>query len=187
MSDPYIGEIRPFAFGYYPADGNWLPCDGSTLSIQQYQALFAVIGTLYGGNGTSTFQLPNLPGLAMLGTGQGQGLQNYTLGQQSGQASVTLNQNQMPPHNHTVTAINAKATDTYPAPNGTSHLSRFGSPGGISFAYTDQALTEAASLSGESLTPYPGGGTAAQPHDNRQPWLAFTYAIACNGIFPVPE
>lgn len=187
MSDPYIGEIRPFAFGYYPGDGNWLPCDGSTLTAQQYPALFAVIGTTYGGNGGNTFQLPNLPGLAMLGTGQGPGLHNHALGQQSGQANVTLNQNQMPPHNHSVTAINAKAADTYPAPNGTSHLSRCASPGGVHFAYTDQPLTENASLSEESLAPYLGGGTGAQPHDNRQPWLAFTYAIACNGIFPVPE
>lgn len=187
MSDPYIGEIRPFAFGYYPGDGNWLLCDGAAVSVQQYQALFAVIGTLYGGDGNSTFRLPNLSGLAMLGTGQGPGLQNHTLGQQSGQTSVTLNENQMPPHNHTVTGINAKATDTYPAPNNTSRLSRYFSSGTVNFAYTDQALTAGASLSEDTLTPYTGGGTNAQPHDNRQPWLAFTYAIACNGIFPVPE
>ncbi|AEG01987.1 phage tail protein [Methylomonas methanica] len=187
MSDPYIGEIRPFAFGYYPGDDNWLPCDGATVSIQQYQALFAVIGTLYGGNGSSTFRLPNLPGLAMLGTGQGPGLQNHTLGQQSGQTYVTLNENQMPPHNHTVTGINAKTADTYSAPNNVSRLSRYFSSGTVNFAYTDQALTAGASLSEDTFTPYTGGGTDAQPHDNRQPWLAFTYAIACNGIFPVPE
>lgn len=184
MSDPYIGEIRPFAFGFYPGDGNWLPCYGQTVAIAQYQALYAVIGNTYGPSTSTTFTLPNLNGLPMLGTGQGPTTSSYALGQKTGVPTVTLNSNQMPIHNHTVTGINAPATGTYPVPiAATSHLSRLiDAAGPVMFAYTDQPLA-GPTLAAAALTPFVGG---SQPHDNMQPWLAFTFAIAVNGVFPIP-
>jgi len=186
MSDPYIGEIRPFAFSFYPGDGNWLPCYGQTVAIAQYQALYAVIGNTYGPSTSTTFTLPNLNAIPMLGTGQGPSTSNYALGQKTGVQTVTLNQNQMPSHSHTVTGINAPPTGTYPAPiAATSHLSRLYDTGGtLMFAYTDQPLAASpATLAAAALTPFVGGN---QAHDNMQPWLGFTFAIAVNGVFPIP-
>jgi microcystin-dependent protein len=182
MSDPYIGEIRPFAFNFYPGD-YWLPCNGQTVAIAQYQALYALINNVYGPVTSTTFTLPNLNGIPMLGTGQGTGLSSYTLGEKSGVATVTLNENQMPQHNHTITGILATAADTYGPPvANTSNLSRLGSSSAADNAYSDQAV--GATLNAAALSPFAGGGGA---HDNHQPWLAFTYAIAVNGIFPTPD
>lgn len=185
MSDPYIGEIRPFAFSFYPGDGNWAPCNGQTVLIAQYQALYAVIGNTYGAQpNAQSFVLPNLNGIPMLGTGQGPSTSNYALGQKTGVQTVTLNQNQMPSHSHTVTGINALAGGTYPAPlAATSHLSRLvDAAGPLRFAYTDQPLA-GPTLAAAALTPFAGG---SQAHDNMQPWLGFTFAIAVNGVFPIP-
>ncbi len=180
MSEPYIGEIRAFGFGFYPV--GWLPCNGTPLPISQNTPLFAVIGTSYGGDGQTTFNLPNLNGTAMLGTGQGPGLSNYQLGEQAGTAGVTLIESEMPPHNHTVTGINAKAADVYAAPIADiSRLSRASTPTGVCNAYSDQAAN--ATLAPQALAPFPGQSGS---HENRQPCLTVYYAIASEGVFPTP-
>jgi microcystin-dependent protein len=181
MSNYYIGEIRAFAFAYYPGDSDWLPCNGQTVAINQYTALYSLIGNTYGPATSTTFTLPNLNGIPMLGTGQGTGLSSYVLGQKTGQPTVTLTETQMPAHNHTVTGINATVANTYPTPiANTSHLSRAISAGKVDVAYSDQAA--GATLATAALTPFVGSG---QAHDNHQPNLALTFAIAVNGDYPI--
>ena len=102
MSEPFIGDTVAVGFNFAPV--NWHLCDGSLLPISQYQALYALIGTTYGGNGTTTFGLPDLRGRIPVGMGQGPGLSNYTIGQMAGSTTVTLNSTQMPAHNHMIVA-----------------------------------------------------------------------------------
>ena len=188
MSDPFIGEIRAFAFSFYPGDGNWLPCNGQSVNISDYQALYAVIGNIYGGQpNQQNFVLPNLNGAAiqayqvgmpMLGAGLGPGLSNYPLGEQIGDQVIQLNESQIPAHNHTVTGIIAETGGTYPIPTAASHLSRYFVETKVCNVYTDQVST--AYLNPATLA---SSGTG-QDHDNMQPYLAVIYAIAVNGVFP---
>lgn len=187
MSEPFIGEIRAFPYNFTPA--GWMTCNGGLLPVSQYTALFAIIGTTYGGDGRTTFALPNLNGaskqemMPMMGAGHGPGLSDYSLGQQSGAGSVSLVEAQLPAHTHSVTGILAKSTDTYSEPlDQQSHLSRLFVSGSGDPAYSDQPLTPSAILASETLSP----PVAAQglPHDNHQPFLSFLYAIAWEGVFP---
>ena len=180
MSNIFIGEIRGFANSFCPA--GWLPCNGALVSIGQYQALFAVIGTAYGGDGVNTFALPNLQGTAMLGAGTGPGLSTYPIGEHVGDAAITLTNSQMPQHNHTVTGIIASPGGTYAAPiNQVSHLSRAGSSSSVDDAYSDQPAN--AQMAVETLA-QAGHSTA---HENRQPLQVFVYGIAWDGVFPTPS
>ena len=114
MTQPYVGEIRMFGGNFAPS--NWAFCNGQTLAISQYQVLFTLIGTTYGGNGTTTFNLPNLQGQLAVGMGQGGGLSNYALGQMGGVESVTLTTSTMPSHNHLLDASKTTATSEQPLP-----------------------------------------------------------------------
>lgn len=185
--DPYIGEIRALGFNWAP-DG-WLPCNGQTLPIAQYQTLFAVIGTTYGGDGKTTFQLPNLnpapvpnqPGLAMLGTGQATSGTNYPLGQVTGQPNVTLTNSELPTHGHSVNAITVTTTPVA-KPTATTYLSRLVTPPSTpDLAYTTDTPCNT------TLNPAAIGsfGTAGS-HDNHQPYLALNFCINWNGNFPLP-
>jgi microcystin-dependent protein len=116
MANPFIGEIRMFGGNFAPRQ--WALCDGQLLSIAQYQALFSLLGTTYGGNGVSTFALPNLQGRLALGYGQGPGLSNYALGQTGGSETVTLTTSTMPGHNHSLLATTNAGDQTDP----TGHL-----------------------------------------------------------------
>jgi microcystin-dependent protein len=184
MADYFVGEIRVFPYHFVPQD--FMACNGQLLPMYQFQMLYAVIGTTYGGNPSQqTFQLPNLnqgqTSMALLGAGQGPGLSNYPLGGVCGADGITLTESRMPPHQHTLTAINAAPPpDTYPEPiASTSHLSRlYDSSSNINFAYSDQAATT--SLAATALSPAGLG----QPHENRQPFLGFIFAIATDGVFP---
>lgn len=184
MSNPFIGEIRAFGFNYYPGDGNWAPCNGQTLFITQYAALYSVIGKTYGGDGKTTFALPNLNGLSMPGTGQeGPTNHNYILGQQVGNQTVTLNPNQLPAHSHAITGINAGIGGTYSTPSNSAHLSRCSdSAAKVQEAYSDQTLVPGNTLAPTALSP--SGTAQVLPHDNMQPYLAFTFAIAIDGDYP---
>lgn len=186
MSDPFIGEIRIFANNFYPL--GWLPCNGGMLSIQGYQALYAVIGTIYGGNGQTTFALPNLTspvgnvGLVPIGAGTCPGLTSYNLGETAGVSAVTLTNNQTPAHNHNLVGMLADDAHTVAAPTATSRISR-NTLGATAIAnYSDQSLSGAALAS-----PALGVAGGGQPHENRQPYLALNYYIAVEGIFPSPE
>lgn len=115
MAQPFIGEIRMFGSNFAPA--GWMFCNGQTLSIAQYTALFSLIGTTYGGNGTSTFNLPDLRGRLPVHQGQGPGLSFYTIGQAAGVETVALNSTQMPQHSHALMASTATATLSSPTNN----------------------------------------------------------------------
>ncbi|MEZ5706976.1 MAG: tail fiber protein [Burkholderiaceae bacterium] len=173
MSTPYIGEIRMFGFGRTPT--GWQACDGSLLPIAQFDALFALIGTTYGGDGQNTFALPDLRGRLPIHQGQGPGLSNYAMGQKSGTENVTLLANQMPAHTHTMIATTGASTSPTP---GSSLL-----PGAVSgdvFYATDLTGATPAPMSAQS-TSVSGGSHA---HENTMPTLTVQYCIATAGLFP---
>jgi microcystin-dependent protein len=166
MGNPYIGELRIFAGNFAPRD--WAFCDGRTLSISQYDTLFALLGTTYGGDGVTTFQLPDLRGRIPLHTGTDPSGITYVLGQRAGTESVTLMQNQLPGHNHIVMGASAGGP---PDPTGRTYGS-------------GQQLFSAAAPS-VAMSPnmiQPAGGST--PHENRMPYQCINYIIALYGIFP---
>lgn len=175
--DAFIGEIRLMGFGITPK--GWLPCTGQLLSIAQNQALFSLLSTTYGGDGRTTFGLPDLRSRAIVGTGQGVGLQPYSLGQRAGTESVTLSLDQMPNHGHTVSA-RLKAS-TGPDSNGPANAYPAATEDG-SGAYSTGAPNATLSAGIVTGTTTAIGGN--QPHENRQPVLGMNYCIAITGYFP---
>lgn len=175
MASPYLGEIRMFGFGFAPV--GWLPCNGQTLSISQYAALFALLGTTYGGNGTSTFQLPNLQSRVPVNQGQGTGLSAYVLGEQTGAESVTLTSSQMPTHTH---AVSASATATTPSPSGAVPAA-FPSPRSVAATDIYAAAPDGTTKMNQGMIATAGGN---QAHNNIQPVLCVNFCIATEGIFP---
>jgi microcystin-dependent protein len=179
--DPFLAEIRAFAFNFVPR--GWMPCDGRLLPIQQYTALFSLLGTTYGGNGQTTFALPNLGGNALVSQGQGAGLSPYDLGEVTGTAQVTLIITEMPAHNH---AADAKIDSSGNAnmvtvPVTGVQLTRYAIGQGVGGA----AFASAPNTSPVLMHPMmvqPAGGS--MPHSNQQPYLALVYGIAYEGIFP---
>jgi len=173
----YIAEIRLFAGNFAPR--NWAFCAGQILAISQNTALFSLLGTTYGGNGQTTFALPDFRGRVAVGTGNGPGLPSMTLGQVGGEPTHTLITTEMPAHNHTV-AIGANnaalASQSNPANNvlGAGQV-----PGGQSInMYSNTAPNTTLSPTQSSIT----GGS--QPHNNMQPYLGMNYIICLFGIFP---
>lgn len=175
MSDYYVGEIRLFAFDQY-APVNFLPCDGRLVAIASYQALFSIISTTYGGDGRTTFGLPDLRGCSPVNFGQTVGGTNYALAQAAGAETVTLTSATVPAHSHTISVVDIPATTTIPA----SNLA----PGNVgpNFYYcnTSQAGTSFTLFSGTIAQS--GGNNSA--HLNMQPSLVLAYAIAVNGLYP---
>jgi microcystin-dependent protein len=169
MAEPYVGEIRMFGGNFAPA--GWMFCAGQLLPISEYETLFQLIGTTYGGDGQTTFALPNLQSRIPVHMGQGPGLLNYSLAEQGGVEEVTLTQNQMPAHTHPPVASNAGGSDS-PAGNywGNSTL---GKP------YTAPPPTSP--MNPATIGPPVGG---SQPHDNMLPFLCVTYIISLFGLFP---
>jgi microcystin-dependent protein len=166
MSDPYLGEIRLVPYNFAPR--GWAFCSGQILSIAQNTALFSLLGTTYGGNGQTTFALPDLRGRVPVSSGQGPGLSNITLGEQAGTETVTLNQGQMPAHGHLAGASNAAATGSRPG-------NSVPAAGG---AY-------AASSDGTTLNPaFIQNSGGSQPFGIRPPYLGLNFIIALEGIFP---
>lgn len=173
MAEAFIGEIRMFAGTYAPA--GWALCDGQILSIQQYTALFALLGTTYGGNGTTTFGLPDLRGRFALHPGMGPGLSPHHLGEPGGCENVVLNQNQMPSHGHAV-ILHASATGDQSTPAG--HVPAPSSDGYTIYASAPDPTTMHAGMA----TAAPVGGN--QPHTNVPPYQCVNFIIALEGIFP---
>lgn len=167
--EPFIGEIMLFA-GNFPPQG-YADCNGQLMSIAQNTALFSILGTMYGGNGMSTFGLPDLRGRVPIHVGQGPGLSDYNQGQTGGVESVTLLETQMPAHTHAARADVGNGTTS--SPNGALPAR---DPAGTP-AY-GAATTGALSPSAIAIT----GGN--QPHENRPPFLGIRYCIALEGIFP---
>lgn len=167
MSEPFLGEIRVFAGNFAPV--GWALCNGALVSIAENDALFSLIGTTYGGDGVSTFGLPDLRGSSPLHQGQGPGLTSHVIGERGGVEHVTLTTAQMPSHSHQPVYA-ATATGSAPA------SARWAAQS--SAAYSDAVPN--AQLAGDALLPAGGG----QPHENMPPFLAVTYIIATYGIYP---
>jgi microcystin-dependent protein len=170
MGNPYIGEIRMFAGNFAPV--NWHLCDGTLLSISENQALYNLIGTTYGGNGTSNFALPDLRGRSPVHQGT-----SFALGQLAGTETVTLITQQLPSHSHVM--MSASTTSVQSPANAYPGVS---AGQGLSEAYLyETAAGPTASLAGNSIGPNLGGN---QPHDNMQPFLVISFIIALEGIYP---
>ena len=179
MTAPFVGEIRIFGFNFAPR--GWAFAQGQILPIAQNTALFSILGTTYGGNGTSTFALPNMIGYAPISQGNGPGLTPYTLGEVVGTTTETLLSTEMPTHNHGVTF--AVANPSNPAQSvGTPASNAFLATSGPGFAYTAPPITPGTFVNfAPTAVGFTGGG---QPHNNRQPYLVLNYCIALQGVFP---
>ncbi len=161
MANPFLGEIKIVAFNFPPR--GWVFCNGQVMAINQNQALFALLGTTYGGNGVSTFQLPNLQGAMPLHFSS-----SFSLGQVGGEASHTLIQTEMPQHNHVVSAVRRPGTQPSPAGNFlAAHR------GGYADATDSTVASGSLAITGGS-----------QPHNNMPPYLVLNFVIALQGIFP---
>ena len=172
MSDQFVAEIRAVAFNFAPT--GWALCNGQILPISQNTALFSLLGTTYGGDGKSTFALPDLQGNAGMHAGQGPGLSLYDLGEVGGEPFVTLIQSEIPVHTHFVQAVPDPADQTNPQSNRSLARSK---PGNAYQSTTNQQLVN---MAFQSLPP--AGGSL--PHNNMQPYLTLNYIIALQGIFP---
>lgn len=168
MGQPYVGEIRIFAGTFAPA--GWMFCDGSLLPISEFETLFNLIGTTFGGDGQSTFALPEMRGRILVHQGTGSTGTNYIIGQLAGQETVTLNVNQLPIHNHIPLANGQGASSTDP----TNKV--IGTPGGKAWF----AASSAVQLGSPAMQPTGGG----QPHDNFMPYLCVNFIISMFGVFP---
>lgn len=164
MAQPYVGEIRMFAGNFAPA--GWMFCEGQLLPISEYETLFQLIGTTYGGDGQSTFALPDMRGRLPIHMGSG-----FILAETGGVEEVTLTVSQMPAHSHPFLATEAIATDAHANGNVMAQASTFdpyqSTPGGLSMAMQSEGST---------------GGS--QPHTNFQPYLCMDFIISLFGIFP---
>jgi microcystin-dependent protein len=174
VTDQFVAEIRMLACSFAPA--GWAFCDGQLLPISQNTALFSLIGTYYGGDGRTTFALPNLNGAAPMQWGQGPGLSMHTLGESGGEPDVTLIQAQLPAHAHALQASPRTAELDNPGPQ--TSLGR-STPAAI-YKQPAGAATPKPLATG-ALGPVAGG---SQPHNNMMPFLAVNFCIALQGIFP---
>ena len=171
MGTPYLSEIRLFSFNFPPK--GWAFCNGQTLAINQNTALFALLGTTFGGNGTTTFLLPNLQGQVPIHQGTDPSGNPYVEGQFSGEVSHTLTISEMPAHVHTLMASNATATATSPQASVPAQpVANVGAIYGPASAPTTMAPQAIANAGG------------SQPHTNMQPYLVLTACIALVGVFP---
>jgi microcystin-dependent protein len=173
MSSPFIAEIKLCGYNFAPR--GYAFCNGQILPIAQNTALFSLVGTTYGGNGTTNFGLPNLQGRAALGAGQGPGLSSYVLGQTSGTPTVTLLSTQMPAHTHATQATTSAGNSAAPA-------------GKVWAASVGGRTPPPLYSTGAPNTPMAATAIAAsgagQPHENRQPYAAVSFIIALQGVYP---
>jgi microcystin-dependent protein len=171
MSNQFVGEIRVFGCNFAPT--GWAFCDGQLLPISQNTALFSLLGTFYGGDGKSTFALPDMQGNIPIGQGQGAGLNDYFLGQQGGAAEITVLQSEIPVHNHNVQFDSSNGSNTAsPAGNGlgtSAATNIYTSATSPQVPFNFQAI----SVAGSSF-----------PHNNMMPYLTLNFCIALQGIFP---
>jgi len=173
--DPYVGEVRIFT-GNYPPRG-WADCNGQIMPVQQNPVLFSVIGAIYGGDGRTTFALPNLNGRVPMHQGTGPGLTPRQVGQQGGEAAVTLLESQMPNHSHTPQALDNQG--------------KLSDPAGAVWTKTPKNTRPVSDSNGFAATPDVtmsplalGLAGASQPHNNMQPYLPLRFIIALEGVYP---
>ncbi len=181
MSSPFVAEIRMFAGNFAPR--GWAQCNGQLMPISQNTALFSLLGTTYGGDGKSTFALPDLQGSTPIGQGQGPGLTDRFLGEQSGSSNVTLLQSEMPLHTH---SFNVSNNDADPNGNGANPTNQYlakggyddGSNSGVVAYYTTSAPNVTMNPLADSIT------GSSFPHNNMMPYLTVLFIIALQGVFP---
>jgi microcystin-dependent protein len=173
VADPFVAEIRIMPFSFAPAGWAW--CDGQLMPLAQNLALFSLLGTTYGGDGKSTFALPDMRGAAPVQPGQGPGLSPYALGESGGSDTVTLTTAQLPSHTHTVQARTPDAGDTSVPGRGAALA-----PSSGAAVYQS---TAGADLSDETLSVHGSGS----PHNNLQPYLTLAFCIALQGVYPPRE
>ena len=171
MADPFVAEIRIFPFNFAPKGWAW--CDGQLVPISQNTALFSLLGTTYGGDGRSTFALPDLQGRAPMHPGQGPGLSLHDLGETGGSETVTLLESEIPSHSHALMAQNTPLGGVVTPAGKTLNRPASGK------LYDDAGLS-IVTMAPEALAP--AGGDA--PHNNLQPYLTFYFNIALQGVFP---
>ena len=177
MSEQFLGEIRMFGGNYAP--NGWAFCNGQLLSISQNNALFALVGTVYGGDGQTTFALPNLQGRLAVGEGNGPSLTPRTIGEVAGNETVTLTTTQLPMHNHPATVTTATGNLTGPANNALP-----AEPAGTTATlYVVPGTTTITTVAMDPLSIGANSG-GNQPHDNMMPALCVSFIIALQGIFP---
>jgi microcystin-dependent protein len=163
MAEPFIGEIKIFTFNFVPR--GYGACNGQLLPIAQNTALFSILGITYGGNGQTTFALPNLIGRAPIHVGQGPGLSQYDLGQNGGTADVTLTAAELPMHSHNMQVASDAPTSGAPSPANVLAGAAIYGPA-------------------QNLVPMASLGASPQAHNNRQPYLTLNFCIALQGYFP---
>ena len=178
--DPFIGEVRMFAFAFAPKD--WAICQGQIMPVAQNSQLFSVLGTYFGGNGTTTYGLPDLRDRVVLGAGQGRGLADYVIGKPGGEQLHTLVLNEMPLHTHAVDAYSGDASGA--DPRGATFMKgvwddNAGHTTGVQVYNNTAAPTTQLAL--DVVSSVPGGG---QPHNNLMPSLGLNFCIALQGIYP---
>jgi len=176
MASPYIGEIRCFGFNFAPI--GWAFCNGQLLQIAQADALFAILGTTYGGDGVTTFGLPNLQGQIPMHWGTGPGGFNTVIGEVQGATTVTLTTSQIPAHTHTITAGDLPAGGV---------VERLQSPTAVAYisaSSPDQAYNSSPTLDAPFSPKAISTVGGSQPHENMQPYLVLNFCIALEGIFP---
>lgn len=174
MSEPFVGEIRLLSFPRIPT--GWFACDGTLLAISQYDALFSLLGTVYGGDGRTTFAVPDLRGRLPIGFGDGHGLTPRHLGERAGFEAVSLNSNQLPQHTHPFRATATAATSNTPASS-----VQLGTPSNSDVMYATD-ITGLSPYSASAASVSDTGGD--QLHDNCMPTLTASYCIAWQGIYP---
>ncbi len=170
MSDQWLGEIRMFSFNYAPV--GWVLCNGQLLQISQYQALYSLIGTTYGGDGKSTFAVPNMVGRVPVGQGTGTGLPPISIAQMGGELTHTLTASELPVHTHTVLASNLPADQLSPQNNVWAS-----SPATV-YSATKNTTMDPSVVTSE-------GGNL--PHDNVQPYICINYCMSTTGLYPSPS
>lgn len=171
MADPFVAEIRIFPFNFAPK--GWAFCNGQILPLSQNTALFSLLGTTYGGDGKSTFALPNMQGNVPMHPGQGPGLSLHDLGEMGGSETVTLLVSEIPAHSHTMIASTQDGGDSHPQNNLLAQ--------GIGIAmYTDANTGPFVNMNPNALPP----AGSSFPHNNMQPYLTLSFCIALQGVFP---
>ena len=170
MADPFVAEIRIFPFNFAPR--GWAFCNGQLMPISQNTALFSLLGTVYGGDGKSTFALPDLEGRAAMHPGQGQGLSLRDLGEMGGAESITLLESEIPAHTHTLNASAADGLERFPTAQMTAQ--------GIGVGLYAPDSSPKTNMAFQALPPAGGG----LQHNNMQPYLTINFCIALQGVFP---
>jgi microcystin-dependent protein len=167
-ANPYLGQLMIVPYNFAPM--GWALCQGQLLSISQNTALFSLLGTFYGGDGITTFALPDLRGRAPIGVGQGPSLQPYNQGETGGEETVTLTLSQIPNHSH--------------MPTGAASAANTGSPGGAYWAMPRALLYSSSAPVVDMSAGALGSTGGGQPHDNMKPFLVMNYIIALQGVYP---